>query len=82
MARALLLSAIAGALIISSVPVLAASQTSTRTPGHKMQTSERTTHHKTVRGASSYSPGHAMQATERRTHHKTVRGASSYTPSH
>jgi len=83
MTRILSLAAVAGLLMASSPAVLAASQTSTRTPGHKMQAQHPNPHTRgTARGASSFSPGHRMLAAHRNPHTRGMaRGASSFTPS-
>ena len=82
MTRILSLALMAGLLIASS-PVLAASQTSTRTPGHQMQTLHKNPHTRgAAHGASSLSPGHKMQSAHRNPHTRGMaRGASSFTPS-
>jgi len=82
MTKILSLVAMAGLLIASS-PVLAASQTSTRTPGHQMQTLHKNPHTGGMaRGASSLSPGHKMQLAHRNPHTRgAAHGASSFTPS-
>jgi hypothetical protein len=82
MTKILSLAAIAGLLMASS-PVLAASETSTRTPGHKMQAQHPNPHTRgAARGASSLSPGHRMQAAHRNPHTRGMaHGASDFTPS-
>src|SRR6266852_8632081 len=83
MTKILSFAAIAGLLMASSPAVLAASQTSTRTPGHKMQAQHPNPHTRgTARGASSFSPGHKMQAQHPNPHTRGMaRGASRFTPS-
>ena len=82
MTRILSLAAIAGLLLASS-PVLAASQTSTRTPGHQMQTLHKNPHTRgAAHGASRLTPGHRMQLAHRNPHTRGMaRGASRLTPS-
>jgi len=82
MTRILSLVAMAGLLLASS-PVLAASQTSTRTPGHKMQAMHLKGHARgAAHGASKLTPGHQMQAANPNPRTRGMaRGASSLTPS-
>ena len=83
MTKILSLAAIAGLLMASSPAVLAASETSTRTPGHKMLAQHPNPHTRgAARGASSVSPGHRMLAAHRNPHTRGMaRGASDFTPS-
>jgi hypothetical protein len=82
MARILSLAAIAGLLVAAS-SALAASETSTSTPGHKMQKLHKDPHTRgATHGASKLSPGHRMQLAHNKPHTRsTSPGASSFTPS-
>jgi hypothetical protein len=67
--------ALSAAALVASAPAVYAMGVSSKTPGHQMQQTKKSTK-STVHKASQYSPGHKMQSAKK----STAPGASEYAP--